>query len=214
MPRFLLLDLDGTLIDDRSATRAGYDAFLAHHRPGLEGRARQDLLATWRTIAERHWARHEAGELTFLEYRRARVREFLGAPLGDAEADEAFRPYLAAYEGAWRLLPGVAEFLERTRHVPKVIVTNGDRDQQRYKLERTGLLEHVAGMVTPADCGHWKPAPQIFHAALALLGARAEQCLMVGDDPVRDIEPATRLGMPSVLVEGVVNHEMLVGIVG
>jgi putative hydrolase of the HAD superfamily len=197
--RGILLDLDDTLIDDRSSTRAALEAFLVAHRFG--DARREELLAKWRTIAMRHWLRYEAGEVSFLEQRRCRVRDFLGRKLSDAEADAAFLPYASAYERSWTLLPGVAEFLARTRQIPKVIVTNGDREQQLRKVRATKLSDHVIGVVTPSDCGHWKPHPNIFLAGLALLGASAAECVMVGDDEVRDIEPAKKLGMRCFIVE-------------
>lgn len=140
-----------------------------------------------------------------MEQRRCRVRDFLGRQLTDEEADEAFLPYAKAYERSWKLLPAAEEFLERTRHIPKVIITNGERGQQLNKVRVTGLSEHVIGVVTPSDCGHWKPHPKIFLAALTMLGATGAECLMVGDDLVRDIEPARKLGMRCFIVEK--NHE-------
>jgi putative hydrolase of the HAD superfamily len=197
--RAILLDLDDTLLDDRSATRAALDAFLSFHQSSSH--SREQLLASWRSIAVRHWLRYETGEITFAEQRRCRVREFLARPLSDEEADAAFLPYRTAYEQSWRLLPGVPEFLDRTKHIPKVIITNGERDQQVRKVEATGLLHHVVGVVTPSDCGHWKPHPNIFLAGIAMLRVNAHECLMIGDDVTRDIEPARRLGMRCFLVE-------------
>jgi putative hydrolase of the HAD superfamily len=197
--RGILLDLDDTLLDDRSSTRAALEAFLVAHQ--LHNAAREEQLAAWRAIAARHWVRYEAGECSFLDQRRCRVRDFLGRQLSDKEADEAFLPYAKAYERSWKLHPGAAEFLERTRRIPKVIITNGERGQQLNKVRATGLSEHVIGVMTPSDCGHWKPHPNIFLAALTMLGAAATECLMVGDDLVRDIEPARKLGMRCFIVE-------------
>lgn len=199
--RAILLDLDDTLLDDRSATQSALDAFMTFHAGALPGVSRDDMLGLWRSIAARHWLRYESGEITFVEQRRHRVREFLQQPLTDEEADEAYRPYGDIYACSWRLLPGVAEFFDAMRHVPKVVVTNGEREQQLRKLRATGLSEHVVGVVTPADCGHWKPHPTIFLMALRLLGFEPGECLMIGDDPVRDIEPAKRLGMRCLLVQ-------------
>lgn len=187
------------------------EAFFAAHRLGIEDKER--LLASWRSIAVRHWTRYESGEISFAEQRRCRVREFLGQALSDKEADEAFLPYLNEYERSWRLLPGARAFLERTRHIRKVIITNGDRDQQMRKIQMTGLTEHVVGVVTPSDCGHWKPHPRIFLAGLAMLGVSAPECLMIGDDELRDIEPARRLGMPHFRVEAGYEERSLSAIV-
>ena len=197
----LILDLDGTLLDDRAAIHAAFPAFVEAHRPLLGGESNSLGLERWYAISGRHWRRFELGEVSFLEQRRARVREFLRTPFTDQEADEAFEHYGQAYEAAWALVPSCAEFLERTVGVPKVVVTNGDRTQQHRKLKVGGLRQHLLAAITPEDCGFWKPHPAIFQAALAALGAEPSSCLMIGDDRATDIAPAQALGMRTFLVE-------------
>ena len=200
--RAILLDLDDTLLDDRGATAKGFVAFLSAHRQKCAFVDDEEALTAWRNAAGRHWLRYEQGELSFQEQRRWRIRDFLGdVRLGDADADAAFRIYQQAYENSWRLLPDVSEFLTRTRALPKVIITNGDRATQLRKAEVTGLSAHVRGVITPADCGHWKPSIGIFRAAMELLKAKPEECLMIGDDLRRDVEPAAALGMRSFHVQ-------------
>lgn len=191
--RALLIDLDGTLLDGRAAVREAFSAFLAAHDLPLG--CMTELFSSWASVSNRHWLRYEAGELTFLEQRRCRVRDFLARDLTDDEADAAFAVYDRVYTQSWRLFPDVAAFLARTKHVPKVIVTNGDRQQQLLKIERTGLAAHLTGVVTPDDCGYWKPSARIFLTAAEALDVRPEHCAMIGDDMARDIEPAERLGM-------------------
>ncbi len=188
--RALLLDLDDTLVDDQGAMGAGLAAFYAAH--GLD--AGDPLVAvTWRAASLRHWERFARGETTFQGQRRDRVRDILRREFSDGEADAAFQPFLDAYEAACACFPEVPEFLRRTEGIPRIIVTNGERPQQARKLARAGLAPHVSALVTPTDCGLRKPDPGIFLAALA--GAPASECAMLGDDELRDIEPARRLGM-------------------
>lgn len=193
--RPILLDLDDTLVDDHRSTAAALGAFVETHRVSLDGRDVAALLQEWRAIFFRHWVRYERGEVSFLDQRRARVREFLGKELTDAEADQAFLPYLEAYEASWQLLPGVEEFLERSADIPKVILTNGDREQQLRKVAVTGLSSHVLAVITPEDSGYWKPNHGMFLAGAHCFGVAPSTCIMVGDDPIRDIAPARELGM-------------------
>jgi len=58
-------------------------------------------------------------------------------------------------------------------------------------------LEEAAG-VTATICG--KPARAYFHAALELLGVRADRAAMVGDDIVNDVLGAQGAGLTGVLV--------------
>lgn len=199
--RPFLLDLDDTLLDDRAATAVAFEAFVAAHRGRLREAPTPVLLERWRAVAREHWLRHERGEATFQEQRRLRVRAFLEADLDDADADRAFEPYRRAYESSWRLGPGVARFLARSKGIPKIILTNGDREQQLRKVESTGLTAHVAAVITPADCGCWKPTEGMFLAGARTLGVAPERCIMIGDDPARDLEPAAQLGMACFQVE-------------
>jgi putative hydrolase of the HAD superfamily len=197
----LLIDLDDTLVDDRTATARAFSAFLDAHADRVAAADPVALLARWHALAQQHWARFERGEVSFQGQRRDRVRGLLQAPLSDAEADAAFEPYWQAYESSWQLFPDVPGFLARTRGHPKVIVTNGERPQQLRKLEATGLLAHMVAVVTPTDCGHWKPHPEMFAAALRALDVPAADCLMIGDSLVNDVAPAQALGMASFHVD-------------
>jgi putative hydrolase of the HAD superfamily len=191
----ILLDLDDTLVDDRTATSRAFAALLSAN-PALAARMNeQQALERWLALSSKHWLQYERGLLSFQEQRRERMREFLSTPFNDIEADLAFEPYRSAYEASWTLVPECTEFMRRTAHLPKVVITNGERSQQERKCTATGLRSQLLGLVTPTDCGHWKPHPQIFLAALSLLKVDPSRCLMIGDNSHYDIEPAAKLGM-------------------
>ena len=196
----LLLDLDDTLVDEQRAVRQAFSALLDRHRDQLPDLPEAALLARWREITLRHWGRYERGEISFLDQRRDRLREFLGRAFTDAEADAAVAVYPATYLASVRLFADVPEFLARTEGVPRIIVTNGETSLQRRKLELTGLSARVAGLVTPMECRSWKPDPGIFLAAAARLGVEAGQCAMIGDNEAMDIRPARNLGMAAFRV--------------
>jgi len=199
--RGLLLDLDDTLLDHRSAARQAFVAWRAALAGARSDETVEEAFGRWETITTRLWLRHRVGEISFLTLRRERLREFLGEPVPDARADELFAPYRLAYERHWALVPDGAEFLRRSAHLPRVIVTNGPREMQHRKLAALGLADQVVGVVTPEDCGHAKPRPEIFHRALSLLGLGPGDCMMIGDDRDCDIEPARALGMASFQVD-------------
>lgn len=197
----MLIDLDDTLLDDRSALQTAFSGFLDAHRARIDDETHNDALLRWQTLSSHYWQQYERGEITFSQQRRRRVADFLRTPLSDGAADAAFEPYLQHYEAAWALFPGVAEFLAQRAEIPKAIITNGEREQQWRKIDACGLSKHVVGVLTPTDCGYWKPALGIFHAGLALLGQRPQDCLMIGDDLRRDIQPAWQLGMRALHVQ-------------
>ncbi|MBX9267086.1 HAD family hydrolase [Chromobacterium violaceum] len=196
----LLLDLDDTLFDDSHATRQAFSAFIGPHASRFS-EAEAELFPRWRACVDRHWRRFEQGELTMAQQRHERLRDFLGLPhISEDEAARLFQPYMDAYRRHRRLTPGAAAFLDATRHLVRIVVSNGGSEQQRAKLAHLGIAHHFRHVVTVEDAGAAKPDSRIFLHALALENLAPEHCLMVGDDPERDIEPARRLGMAACQV--------------
>lgn len=76
-----------------------------------------------------------------------------------------------------------------------VAVTNGNS-----QVEHTPLHASFDHALTAAEVGAAKPHPAIFHAASARSGIPLDAFLHVGDDPLRDVEAARDLGMPTVWV--------------
>jgi phosphoglycolate phosphatase-like HAD superfamily hydrolase len=88
--------------------------------------------------------------------------------------------------------PGVPEALAALEG-RKSTATTKQTWMARGVLEHFGLLEyfdHVQG----TDGFAYKPAPDVVLASLAALGARPEECLLVGDAP-SDMEAGRRAGV-------------------
>ncbi|WP_433057210.1 HAD family hydrolase [Dactylosporangium sp. CS-033363] len=196
----VLFDLDGTLIDHEAAAAEALDRSL----PGLDAPARARARRAWRELETAAMARYFAGELTFAEQRRVRAAG-LAAELGfgawdDAAADRWFAGYLGRYEAAWRPYGDVRPALEAlTRAGHRLgVITNGDADQQRHKLRRTGLAAILTEVVASSEVGAAKPDARIFHHAAQRLGLAPDRVVYVGDRLETDAVAATRAGMRGV----------------
>lgn len=101
----ILFDLDGTLVDHRQAVLDAVSQVISAF-PGA-GAPPSVLGDGWWSLERTHMERYLAGECSFAEQRRQRLREFLpllGEPVpdGDAELDRWFAAnYHGAYEAAW-----------------------------------------------------------------------------------------------------------------
>ena len=194
MPSALLIDLDDTLLDDRGSMATSVLQFRQEHNLAKD-EDDESLVARWDETGRTLWRRLALGEVTFEEQRRLRLRQVFQLDLSDQDADALFADYLTLYEKSWSLLPGAGEFLLATAHLPRVILTNGRRQQAQRKLEKCGLTSQFTGLVTPDDSGARKPDSRIFTYALNLLGVEACDALMIGDNFEADIKPALALGM-------------------
>ena len=96
------------------------------------------------------------------------------------ELVQAYRVIYRAREHALtRVFPGVAEGLARLGGRKSTATTKGS-PMARTVVEKFGLgahFEHFQG----TDGFPSKPEPDVIFAAMAALGARPEECLMVGD---------------------------------
>lgn len=175
--RFVLFDLDGTLIDTGALYAECYRRAFA---------AELEELPTWEEMLRRK----PASERHFL-------LEWFGDALGDrvhARMCEAYDELCGSmlggfYDGIPELLDGLAE-----RGVPMAIVTGKSRrafEATRRCLELDRWFDVV---VLEDDVPAPKPDPTGLLRALDALGAGAHESVYVGDTSM-DVEAALRAGM-------------------
>ncbi len=95
------------------------------------------------------------------------------------------------------LYPGVrATFDELDKLDLKLaVITDADSAHARARLEKVGLLDSFELMVAADMTGRKKPDPEPFLLALRNLGVKPGETLVVGDNLMRDIAPARKLGL-------------------
>lgn len=218
MTRLALFDLDDTLLDHRGAVSRGIVEYVA----GLDDFVVEDQersVALWHELEDRHYHRYLAGELSFAGQRRARALDFAaahGVTLADVEADAWFDSYFENYRGAWELFDDALPCLDRLTDAGwrLGVITNGELDYQRVKLERTGLTDRFEHVVASGSLGVAKPDPQIFEHACALFGVAPGDAMYVGDRLLTDAVGAASAGLTGVwlnrfgdrVVPGAVGH--------
>jgi putative hydrolase of the HAD superfamily len=201
--RAVLWDVDDTLFDYTTADRTGMRAHLLAERLLDRYGSVEEALAHWRRITDAQWARFSAGEVSFEEQRRDRVRVFLGRPeLTDAEAESWFARYLRHYESAWALFPDVLPALDalaaRYRHA---VLSNSSLRVQEHKLRLLGVWDRFEAVLCAAELGVSKPEARAFHAACEALGLAPHQVAYVGDHPEIDGRGAAEAGLLSVWID-------------
>ena len=79
------------------------------------------------------------------------------------------------------------------------LISNTSRDLDEV-VEWFHLGDLVDGAVTSSQVGLAKPAPEIFAAALARVGAAAGETIMVGDSYGDDVEGALAAGLAGAVL--------------
>jgi phosphoglycolate phosphatase-like HAD superfamily hydrolase len=103
-----------------------------------------------------------------------------------------YLPQLRPFRDAGALVSAI-----RTRGVDTVAASSAKRDELDALLKIAGALSLVGDAASGDDAEESKPEPDIIHAALKKIGARASDALMIGDTPY-DIEAASRAGVRTI----------------
>ncbi|MFK4039656.1 HAD family hydrolase [Nonomuraea wenchangensis] len=207
MADVIFFDLDGTLVDHRSAVMETIAAIV---RAAPDATAPPDeLVALWWSLEARHWREYLAGQCSFAEHHRRRLRSFLpmlGEPVPDDPAllDAWIEErYLSAFEESWQTYPDVQPCLEALKGLPRgprlAVLTNGDPGQQRAKLARFGLLGYFDAVLTPTELGAAKPAA--YAAACAWMRTEPARAVNVGDMLEGDVNAAVLAGLTGIWLD-------------
>ena len=201
--RGVVFDLDDTLFDHAGAAHDAFRTWLDSLGPTPLHPDEAETL--WLTLEERHYRRYLDGLISYADKRRVRLREFWHAlgraePLSDPDVDEAFADYLAAYTRAWRAHADALPTLQRVQSagLTVAVLTNGDQRTQEAKLRATGLSGFCGPVFASSRLGAAKPSASAYTAVSAALGLRSGQLLMVGDNPVADVQGALEAGWSAV----------------
>jgi putative hydrolase of the HAD superfamily len=196
----VLFDVDDTLVDHSGAERAAALSFRRRFSTVL-AYPDEEFAALWHRASEKHFASFNAGECSYQEQRRRRIREFFGPEVGDPAADALFDIYLTAYRQNWRLFPDVLPCLDALAGEALGIISNNGAEATLTKLSHVGLAERFADVTTPESVGVSKPDARIFRAACARLGALPERSLYVGDRLDDDARAARAAGLTGVWID-------------
>lgn len=192
-----VFDLDDTLFDHTGSSRRALDGWL--HTLGVA--VSPSLAVAWSKVEARHFEAWRAGGISFEEQRRRRLRDFLpliDRPVGaDTELDLVFAGYLHCYEESWQAFDDVQPALDElaAAGLALAVLTNGTAAQQQAKVEKIGVVAHLAAVVTSEELGVAKPAPHAYLATCQRIGSNPTRTLHVGDRHDLDVVAARAAGL-------------------
>lgn len=186
MPKAVLWDLDGTLVDsEHYHWLAWRDTMQAK---GVEI-TRDQFLATfgWRNDAIlAHWL-------------GPKLNPAEAQHLGDAK-EARFRQLVRG--GKIAPLPGAAEWVRLLDQEGwlQAIASSAPRANVEALLQTLGLADYFRAIVSAEDVRRGKPDPEVFLAAASRLGVTPREAIVV-EDAAMGVEAARRAGMRSIGVK-------------
>lgn len=195
LPRLVMFDLDGTLIDSVPDLAAAIDHMLATlGRPpaGIE--------------RVRDWIGNGAPVLV----RRALAGGFEHSAVDDAEAEAALQVFMDAYEdnhARTEVYPGVRATLRwlRRQKVEMALITNKPERFVAPLLDEMKLGRYFRWIIGGDTLPQKKPDPAALLYVMRMAGVEAKDALFVGDSR-NDVLAANAAGVPCVGLKYGYNH--------
>lgn len=195
LPRLVMFDLDGTLIDSVPDLAAAVDKMLLQlgHEPAGVSRVR-------------NWVGNGSRVLV----RRALAGRLEHDNVDDAQTDAALALFMQAYAGGHELTtvyPGVLECLDwlRERQVKLAIITNKPSEFIEPLLEEKGLSGYFQWLVGGDTLPQQKPDPAALFWVMDKAGVAPNESLFIGDSR-NDVRAAKAAAVPCVALSYGYNH--------
>jgi HAD superfamily hydrolase (TIGR01509 family) len=195
MPKAVIFDVDGTLIDTNDLHAAAWVDAFRHF--GIE--------VAYEDVRSQMGKGGDQLMPVFVDAERLKR---------EGEQIETFRTELFKrdYLPNVRAFPEVRALFERVRKAGQatVLATSGKREEVDRHMKTAEISDLVDDATTADDAEHSKPEPDIFAAALKRLAPlTAEDAIVVGDTPY-DAQAAAKVGLRTVgLLSGGFSQEDL-----
>jgi len=199
--KHLIFDLDDTLWDFQQNSLDTLLELFDTYNLGVKGISSTAFINVFREVNNSLWDQFDQGQVTRADIRKERFPrvfkklnlELNGVPM---QMQDSFMSTCSAKS---KLVAGVFDVLEKFKSKYQFhILSNGFDEIQFIKIKAGGLAPYFDKVITSGRAGFRKPEPEIFDFALNEIGAPKEECIMIGDNPLSDIEGAHSYGMDQI----------------
>ena len=195
LPRLVMFDLDGTLVDSV---------------PDLAAAVDQMLLGLGRPAAGIERVRDWVGNGARVLVRRALAGDIEHSAVGEAETEQALELFNQAYAGSHQLssvYPGVTASLKwlKMQGVELALITNKPERFVAPLLDEMKLGHFFRWIIGGDTLPQQKPDPAALLHVMRLAGVGAHEALFVGDSR-NDVLAARAAGVPCVALSYGYNH--------
>jgi putative hydrolase of the HAD superfamily len=197
----LFFDLDNTLWDfDKNSRRALFTAYKTW-KIGDSGTGFSAFYGSYASNNARMWEKYRNKEISKQELIRKRFElTFLDSNVSHVDPLEFNETYLNDMPEHTILIEGARDLLDylRSKHYSLHMITNGFKEVQLKKLEKSKLSEYFGKVIVSETLKAPKPDETIFEYALKSTNAKKSHSLMVGDSWEVDIVGAMKAGIDQV----------------
>ena len=193
--KYLLWDIDGTIINFELAERAAIRSLFKRFKLGD---CSDEMLMYYSQINKRYWQLMESGKIKKDKMLVERFIEFFSNKGINADiAAEFNKEYQIALCDTIVFNDDAIDIIKHQKKTCKIIiVTNGTEVVQEKKLERSGLNDIVDNVFISELVGFEKPDIKFFEKVILEVGIKdLKEALIIGDSLTSDIQGGHNIGI-------------------
>lgn len=197
--KHIFFDLDHTLWDFEANSKKTYVQIFRDNNLEIDI---QSFLEKYIPINHQYWKLYREEKVSKEQLRYGRLKDTfnqMNYTIEDGLIDKLAIEYIDNLSNYNQLFEGTTEILHYLK--PKYnlhIITNGFKEIQQAKLEKSGIANFFKTVITSESVGVKKPNPKVFHYALETTNAKTYQSLMIGDNLEADIYGAKNVGIKTL----------------
>ena len=195
----IFFDLDHTLWDFEANSKKTYQQIFKENKLEIDINL---FLEKYVPINHHYWKLYREEKVSKDNLRYGRLKDTfdqINYKIQDDLIEKLATEYIDNLANYNQLFDGTTEILQYLQ--PKYnlhIITNGFKEIQQSKLEKSGIVHFFKTVITSESVGVKKPNPKVFHHALDITKAKTYQSLMIGDNLEADIYGAKNVGMKTI----------------
>ncbi len=206
-PKAILFDMDDTILDSTGKSAECWQTLAQQFAPAC-GLSPDALCQAMVDSSRWFWSDPERHRIGRLDMMAARTKVIADALLRLGVADQTLPLEMAKVlrllrDEAMALFPEAVEVLTVLQPMPiaLALVTNGERGEQRAKIERFALAPYFSRIIVEGEFGIGKPDLQVYRHTLDVLGVAAREAWMVGDNLEWDVLGPQQVGMRGIWLD-------------
>jgi len=195
----IFFDLDHTLWDFDKNSDLTFFKILKKNNLNIDV---SNFLNSYHPINRKYWELYRENKVSKADLRYYRLSDTfkkLNYDINDGLINQLATDYIEHLSDFNHLIPDTIIVLNSLKSNYRMhIITNGFKEVQKRKLEKSKLIQYFDSVTISEDVGVKKPHKLIFDHALTVANANVESSIMVGDNFNADILGALGVGMKAI----------------
>ena len=195
----IFFDLDHTLWDFDKNSDLTFFKILKKNNRNIDV---SKFLNSYHPINRKYWELYRENKVSKADLRYYRLSDTfkkLNYDINDDLINQLAIDYIEHLSDFNHLIPDTLIVLNSLKSNYRMhIITNGFKEVQKRKLEKSKLIQYFDSVTISEDVGVKKPHKLIFDHALTAANANVENSVMIGDNFNADILGALGVGMKAI----------------